>query len=238
MNNRILLLGATGRTGSLAVQYALDRGYSVTALVRNPDRINIQSDRLTVIKGLPTEIKDVRQAMKNCDCVISLLSALSEKESMSFRKIIPPHTLETSIRNIVICMEEIGIQRILSLSSIGVGDSFRYAPWYMKLFIRISNFKIVFADHHKQEQLLKKSDLDWTIVRPVALNNNEESGTLIIQYDRTPKPFTMSRKQLAKFMIDNIPTTEFIRKAPILSENSYGAEIMRFPNGFISKRRF
>ena len=115
-------------------------------------------------------------------------------------------------------MREHGIKRIISLSSIGVGNSYKYAPWFMKLFIKISNFKIVFADHNKQEQLLQNSQLDWTIVRPVGLNNQEILRKLDVCYDKTPKPFKMSRKQLAKFMIDNLETTGFIHKTPILSE--------------------
>lgn len=218
-SRRLLLFGATGRTGKLVVQYALDKGFAVTALVRNPGKLTVQSDRLTIVKGSPTNIDDVRQAMKDCDYVVNVLSALSEKESMSFKKIVPPHTLEKSICNAIACMNEYSIPRILSLSSIGVGDSYPYAPWYMKLFIRISNFRIVFADHNKQEQLLQASKLNWTILRPVGLTNNEASGNLVVSYNKTPKPFKMSRKGLAKFIVDNLDRTEFIHKAPILSEN-------------------
>lgn len=35
----ILLFGATGRTGIQVLKYALDKGYRVTALVRNPEKI-------------------------------------------------------------------------------------------------------------------------------------------------------------------------------------------------------
>ncbi|MET4084223.1 putative NADH-flavin reductase [Pedobacter sp. UYP30] len=215
---RILMYGATGRTGKLALEYAIEQGYEVTALVRNPDKLSLHSEKLSVIKGLPTNIEDVRNAMKNCDYVVSLLSALPEKESMSFKRIAPPHTIEKSIRNTIECMRESDIKRIISLSSIGVGDSRKYAPWFMRLFIKISNFKIVFADHDKEEQLLVNSNLDWTIARPVGLNNNEILGQLVISYDKTPSPFKMSRKQLAKFMIDNLDNKEFIHKMPILSE--------------------
>lgn len=220
MAKRILIYEATGRTGNLVVTYALEKGYEVTALVRNPDKITLQSEKLTVIKGVPTNIQDVRQAMQGCNYVINVLGALVEKDSISFKHIEPPHTLEKSIYNTITCMHEFGIKRIISLSSIGVGNSYKYAPWFMKLFIKISNFKIVFADHNQQEQLLINSNLDWTIVRPVGLNNNENLGTLVVSYDKTPAPFKMSRKQLAKFIIDNLDTTEYNHKTPILSEKN------------------
>jgi uncharacterized protein YbjT (DUF2867 family) len=218
MSKRVLIFGATGRTGREAIKYALEKGYHVVALVRNPDKLDVNSDQLTLIKGLPTNIEDVRTAMKDCDAVISLLSALPEKESFSFKKITPPHTLEKSISNAIAAMKGYNIDRIMILSSIGAGDSYQYAPWYMRLLLKITNFKIVFADHGAQEKSLENSGLDWTIARPVALNNNKAIGELTINYSSTPKPFRISRKQLAKFFIDNLDTTTFKQKAPILSE--------------------
>jgi uncharacterized protein YbjT (DUF2867 family) len=126
--------------------------------------------------------------------------------------------LEKSISNAIRAMEEYGIKRMMTLSSIGAGNSYKYAPWFMKLMFKITNFKIVFADHNAQEKLIQRSDLNWTIVRPVALNDNETMGTLVITYDKTPKPFKMSRKQLAKFFIDNLYTANYNYKTPILSE--------------------
>ncbi len=218
MKKRILIFGGTGRTGQLAIEYAGQKGYAVTTLVRNPDKLSSDSEKLSVIQGSLLQLDDVRNAMKGCDYVISLLSALSEKESFSFKRIDPPHILEKSIGNTIKAMKELGVGRILYLSSIGVGDSHQYAPWYMRLMIKILNFKLVFADHNKAEELIKKSGLDWTIARPVGLNNNEAVGNLQITYNQTPKPFKMSRKQLAMFFIDNLDNKEYIHKTPILSE--------------------
>ncbi|GAA3927609.1 NAD(P)H-binding protein [Chitinophaga oryziterrae] len=218
MSKRILIFGATGRTGHEVINYALEKGYHVVALVRNPDKLHINSEQVTLIKGLPTNIEDVRAAMKGCYAVISLLSALPEKESFSFKRITPPHTLEKSLSNAITTMKEYNIKRVMILSSIGAGNSYQYAPWYMRLIIKITNFKFVFADHNAQEKLLENADLNWTIARPVALNNNETMGKLTINYSSTPKPFKISRKQLARFFVDNLDTITFEHKAPILSE--------------------
>ena len=215
---RILLFGATGRTGTLLVNYALEKGYAVTALVRNPEKLTVRSEHVTIIKGLPTNPADVKKAMEDCDIVISTLSALSVKESFSLKKIQPPHTLETSIRNAIESMTARGKKRIITLSSIGAGDSFPLAPWFMRVIINITNFKIVFADHTRQEALLRHSTLDWTIARPVALNDNRDLEQLVVSYNQRPSPFKMSRKQLAKFMVDCIDNSDFLYKAPILSE--------------------
>lgn len=106
---RVLIYGATGRTGRLALTYALQRGYAVTALVRNPATLTIESSHLTLVHGLPTNLADVRRAMQGCDFVISTLSALSEADSFSRKRISPPHTLETTMRHTIMVMHELGL---------------------------------------------------------------------------------------------------------------------------------
>lgn len=68
------------------------------------------------------------------------------------------------------------------------------------------------------ETMLMNSNLDWVIARPVSLNNNESLQNLVINYDKKPSPFKISRGQLAKFSVDCLETEEFFKKAPILSE--------------------
>lgn len=218
MSKRILILGATGRTGKHAINFALAKGYQVVALARNPDKISVKSDGLTIVKGLPTAIDDVRSAMKECDAVISLLSPLTRGEAISFRKINAPRILEKSITNVLQVMTEYGVKRVLILSSVGIGDSWKYAPWYVKLLVKLTNFKVIFADHNAQERLIQASSTNWTIIRPVGLNEKEITGTLAVTYDHTLKPFQMSRKLLARFFIDNLYSETYVHEAPMVSE--------------------
>lgn len=197
---------------------ALEKGYEVVALVRNPAKIVVKHDRLTIVEGLPVNIDDIRKAMEGCDVVLSLLSPLTRGEAISFRKINAPRILEKSMINVVRVMNEYGVKRILILSSVGVGNSWKYTPWYVKVLVRLTNFKVIFADHNAQEDLIQTSGTNWTIARPAGLNENETIGTLAVTYDHTPKPFQMSRKLLAKFFIDNLYSKDFIHKMPMLSE--------------------
>ena len=215
---RILVYGATGRTGSLVVAYALQQGYAVTVLVRNPEKIALAAEHLTVVRGLPTHLADVRQAMHGCDFVIMALSALPEADAFSRKKIAPPHTLETTMHHTITAMGELGLRRLVTLSSIGVGDSWPFAPWYMRWMIKLTNFRLTFADHDRQETLLRQSDLEWTIARPVALNDKAQTGELVVRYGQTPAPFAISRRQLARFLVDCLATDIYLRKAPLLAE--------------------
>ena len=215
---KILLFGATGRTGQLVLEYALSKGYEVTALVRSPEKVTVKSDRLTIFKGLPSNLHDVREAMRGCNAVVSTLSGLPESDIITFKKIKPSHIMETTIRNAIQCMYESGIKDIVILSSLAVGDSYPYAPWYMRLGIKLTNLKISFADHNAQEQLLQKSSLDWVSVRPVGLNNHDELKKLDVSYSKKAAASTISRKQVAKFIIDSLGNAEFIHRTPVISE--------------------
>lgn len=215
---RILLYGATGRTGSLVLKYAMEKGYEVTALVRNPDKINEKSAKLKIVKGSPANFDDVKMAMQGCDAVISTLAGLSESDIITFKKVIPTHLMKTAMQNTVKSMSLAGIKKVAVLTSLGVGDSYAIAPWFMKLGIKLTNLKISFADHNAQESVLMKSGLDWIIVRPVGLNDNEELKNLAISYNSKPEKFSISRKQVARFLVDALENNDFVHKTPVISE--------------------
>jgi putative NADH-flavin reductase len=212
----ILLLGATGRTGLHVLNYALSRGYQIKALVRDPSKIT-PSERLQLIKGTPVNLDDVRKAAAGCDAVISTLNNPRETESLWAKPINSPTLMTDSIRNAVTVMHEIGIRRIIVQTGAGAGDSFAGMPLFMKGLIRFTGLKYVYADHDGQEKVLKDSDLDWTIVRPVGLTDKDEIKELATAKGDKHSSF-ISRKSVARFMVDCLENAEYIRKAPIISE--------------------
>src|SRR5689334_46657 len=68
---RLLIVGATGGTGRQLVAQALDRGYVVTALARNPSAIATVHDRLRVVKGDVLDPSSIDAAMRGQDAVLS-----------------------------------------------------------------------------------------------------------------------------------------------------------------------
>jgi len=213
----ILLLGATGRTGLQVLNYALSKGYKIKALVRDPSKIMQKSDNLQLIQGTPVSIDDVRKAAAGCDAVLSSLNNPRKTESLWAKPINSPTLMTDSIRNAVTVMHEMGIRRIIVQTGAGAGDSFAGMPLFMKALIRFSGLKYVYADHDGQEQVLKDSELDWTIVRPVGLTDKDELKELAISKGDKHSSF-ISRKAVAKFMVDCVENAGYIRKDPIISE--------------------
>ncbi len=62
---KICLLGASGRTGKAVLSQALDRGWEVRALVRDPRKISRSSERLWLIKGNPSHKENLSEAVTN-----------------------------------------------------------------------------------------------------------------------------------------------------------------------------
>ncbi|MBS1623320.1 MAG: SDR family oxidoreductase [Bacteroidetes bacterium] len=215
---RILLYGATGRTGRQVLDQALHRGYEVVALVRDSSRVTAKSSHLKVIQGDTTDLDTIRTAIQGCDAVISTLGALHQSEILRLGKIDPPHTLEQTMRATIQAMKEAGVRRVIVQTALGAGDSYPDVHWVMRLLIKWTHFKIVYDDHNMQEQLLSESELDWTFVRPVGLNDRDELHKLHVTLHKAPPTLHISRKHVARFMLDCLDKASYIREAPAISE--------------------
>ena len=73
---KILVLGATGRTGYLFTRKALEEGHTVTAYVRNPDRAQAllgAHQNLTIIPGTLNDAEQLAAASSGQDVMVSVL---------------------------------------------------------------------------------------------------------------------------------------------------------------------
>jgi uncharacterized protein YbjT (DUF2867 family) len=216
---KILILGATGRTGKHLVREALDRGHSVQALARYPEKLKTTHERLSVIRGTPLSRDDLMEAMKDCEAVLSALN-ISRKSDFPWSKITTPTDfLSKSIQNVTVLAPLVNIERIIIMSAAGAGDSAQYLPGWFRWIIHHSNIGITYKDHDRQENILMDSNLRWTIVRPVGLTNSEKDKPVRVTVPGVEKPgFTISRKNVARFMIDILEKDQFIHEKPTLSE--------------------
>lgn len=216
---KILLLGATGRTGALVLEYALSQGHDVVALAREPAKISVTSPKLTVVRGTPEKPEDVATAMAGCEAVLVTLNNNRASDLPWAKPISPPHLIETSVRNTVAAMRERGVRRIVILSAAGVTDSFEHASWVIRFLISKTNVGIGSADHDGADRFIRTTNTDWTLVRSVGLSNSEKDKKLIVSYANSPKAAMMiSRRQVAKFMLDSLADNSLYGKAPVISE--------------------
>lgn len=215
----ILILGATGRTGERLLHEALADGYRVTILVRDRRKIGISSGKLTVVERATLDADSLQQAISGCDAVISTLniSRTSDFPWSSLRT--PPTFLSDLLTRLIPICEAQHVRRLIVVTAWGANETRQHIPFWFRWLIDYSNIGVAYRDHERQEQLLTQSRLDWTIVRPVGLTNGRDHKPLIETTGNQPKPnLTISRTNVARFLLDLVAGKRYIRQAVIISE--------------------
>lgn len=212
---KVLLLGATGRTGKHVLSTALEKGYQVHCVVRNPDKVD---HRAQVFEGTPSDITVLEKAIKGCDCVIGILN-ISRNSDFPWSKLRTPENFLSDVMGKLITLaEKNGIKRVVVCSAWGVSETKEDIPGWFNWFIENSNIGVAYKDHERQEKLLEDSELNWTIVRPVGLTNFGHSELVKESYDNLPKPgILISRKTLAHYLTESIQNEGLVHKKVVVS---------------------
>jgi putative NADH-flavin reductase len=217
---KILILGATGRTGRLIVEEALKQGHDLNVLVRDKNKIPFSSKSIKVYQGTPTRRTDLAAAMQGCDLVISALGIVRASDAPWSKLITAKNFISESIKNVVDEADQQNLKRLITVSAWGVGDSKKEIPFWLRWLINHTNMGPVYAEHEAEEKLLANSNLNWTAVRPVALNDSKKIKTLKVSFNNSPKPsLYISRQSVAKFMVDIVKSDKYDMKSPTISEN-------------------
>ncbi|GAB0168283.1 SDR family oxidoreductase [Lysinibacillus sp. CTST325] len=198
---KILVLGATGRVGSHIVSLALRDEHSVAALVRHPNKLQINDENLHTVQGNVLEKQDIENVMSNVDIVISALNTDGI------------NTLTESMPLILDAMEKEHVKRIITVGTAGILQS-RLTPSILRYQSSESKRKTTFAaeEHHKVYNFLKNSNTDWTIVCPTYLPDGEYTGTYRIERDFLPNDGAeISVADTAEFAYQQIQSKEFVK---------------------------
>jgi len=216
---KILILGATGRMGRLVLEEALNQGHKINCLVREPGKIKLSHANLKILQGTPAQIADLENAMKGCNNIISTLN-ISRKNDFPWSKLrTPPTFLSKVAKNILAASKNNRIDRLIVCSAWGVSETKKDIPFWFKWFIENSNIGVAYKDHKRQENIIKSSELNWTIVRPTGLTNFKRERNIVESFNNSPKPkLTISRINAAKYIVNAMSKNGLIRKTPVISE--------------------
>ena len=208
---RVLIIGATGGTGRELVKQALEHGYTVTALVRDPAQMRVEHPRLAVVRGDVLDRVMVDTAMRGQEAV---LCALGHK-----RYLYPSRILSDGTRNIVEAMKAHGARRLVCATSLGLGDSAGRLGVLYTLFILPVVLPFYFWDKTRQERVIAESSVEWVIVRPGALNNGDKRSRVQQGFGVGSLLGTVrvSRANVAAFMLSQLSSDMYLGCAPGIS---------------------
>ncbi len=164
---KVLVAGAHGKTARRLVRMLVEKGHEVRGLVRKEDQMpDVEADGAEpVLVDLETEEVGgaVGRAVEGCDAIIFAAGAgpgsgAARKETMDYGGAV----------KLVEAAERRGVRRYLMLSSMGAGNpgggSEAMQPYlYAKA---------------RADERLQESDLDYTIIRPGSLEDEEGTGRI------------------------------------------------------------
>jgi uncharacterized protein YbjT (DUF2867 family) len=207
---RVLIIGASRGIGLETVKAALELGYSVRALARSARRIPVDHPKLEKMPGDALEM-----AATGIDVVTQSLGIAAGPEII----LKPTRFFSRATRVLVTAMEEAQLKRLISVTGFGAGDSrgrggFLYNAAFHLLLGR------VYDDKDVQERIIRRSKLDWVIVRPVILTDGPKTNAYRALVD--PRDWTcgfISRADVADFLVKQIDGDAFLHKTPVLTSS-------------------
>jgi putative NADH-flavin reductase len=190
---KLVVLGATGATGLEVVRHATERGHSVTAFVRSPDRLAAVKNQIAIKKGDLLDSSQLSQGIEGHDAVISTFGPrlpVSKADA---------NLLQRFATALTRAMERTGVRRVVVESVAFLFKDSIIPPAYLlgKLL-----FPSIVADSAAMERIFSESGVDWTIVRPPELTNKPYTGNYRVRDGHLPLfGYKISRSNVADFMI-------------------------------------
>jgi uncharacterized protein YbjT (DUF2867 family) len=207
----LTIFGATGKTGVLLVERALADGHHVRAFVRSPGKLTVRHDRLEVVPGELTDAAGISQAVKGADAVLSVLGPPPKAKGTP---------LTEGMRLIVAAMQEHHVGRLVAVSTPSVNDP--HDSHSLKRDLMVGMVKRLagsaYADITGTADVVRASDLDWTLVRVQLLTDRPPTGKLAVGHvgDGTVKTL-ISRGAIVAFVLEQLTDRSWVRRAPLIS---------------------
>lgn len=191
---KIAVFGATGRTGQLIVREALARGFDARALARSPEKLDdLKAPGLSVVRGDARDATAVATTLAGTDVAVSALGATSRGD---------PKELSETTRALLDALEQHGPKRIVAVLSA------------MALMKKVKpEWEAIAGEHRCNLEGLRGSGLDWIAVCPSGLTDDPAGGSIQTEVGKRAPEWTISREDLAGFVLDQTGSDTFLRQA-------------------------
>jgi len=196
---RIVIFGATGKTGGLLVERALTKGHEVTVLVRNASKFSKEGVR--VVTGDATKPDNVLHAVRGQDAVVDAIGGSTPYKTTLLES--------TSVRNTIDAMKAEGVRRLIVISMMGIGESRLQAPFWYKYLLMPTFLRGSTKDKTMMEDEVMRSGLDYVIARPPILKDGPATGKASVIGANTTG-HTITRADLANFLIDQLEADDHL----------------------------
>ncbi|KNB52166.1 NAD(P)-dependent oxidoreductase [Streptomyces caatingaensis] len=205
---RLTVFGATGGTGRLVVEQALDGGHEVRAVVRDPARLSVAHPALDVVAADLAAPASLKPALDGSDAVVSALGPRGRKDTSGI--------CHNGTRSILTAMRDTGVRRIVVVSAqpalrSGAGEPFWFRHTVTALVRAV--YRTTYDDMERMERLLAGSDADWTVVRPPYLTDKPGTGRYRTALEKNITGSSLPRADLATALLAAVEDPALVRHA-------------------------
>ena len=186
---RITVIGSTGQTGGHVLHQGRERGHDIVAFTRRPEELADRGQLAGVFAGDGRDADALRPALTGSDAVIAIVGAGSRNG--------PHHAAEVA-GALAGAMAQARVRRLVIVSAYPVVGRRPRVP--LAIIRRV--FGPVYADLRAMEAIVTGSALDWTIIRPVRLNDGPRTGQVTMTGGDLRRVPAVSRADLAQILLD------------------------------------
>lgn len=207
-----LVMGGTSGIGRQIVEEVNAKGLPVRAFGRSADQQTFD-DGVEPFKGDATNAQDVENALDGVEIVVQALG-VRERPAMAWEE---EHLFSSATAVLLPLIEKAGIKRLITITGYGAGESADTMSFLARAGHKAVLGKI-YADKTRQEELIKQSPLDWTLVRPTVLTTGAKSKRYKVLTDPASWHMGMiSRADVAHFTVETGLNGAHLHQAVVLT---------------------
>ena len=208
---KIAILGSTGFVGRNLLEKALEQGYQVKTLVRDPEKLGVYRERVEFVSGSASQTDKLEKTVLGTDAVLSTLPPIGNTNE--------PEKCAKAMDGVVAILERNAIKRFIHIGGAvhggGSNENWTLSRRMLKVYLSIV-CKPVLVAKHLEWDMLRKSNLDWTLIRPPRVINGKREGYLFAD-EKNLASVQVNVEDLAEFLLEQIASRKWVKKAPLVA---------------------
>lgn len=190
---KVLVLGAGGRIAREAIQMLADEDMELTLFLRDGDDLRDAPENARVIEGDVLDPARLGEALEGQDIVYANLAGDLDKQA----------------EQVVESMETADVERLIFITSLGIYDEVpgKFGEWNRE------QIGSQLGPYRAAADTIEGSALDYTILRPAWLTDDDEIAYEVTQRDEQFKGTEVSRKSVAALVVDIVSSPDLWSRA-------------------------
>ena len=166
---------------------------------------------MKIVKGNLLEELSVEKAFAGSEAIINVSGAVKEPEQIQkFQKI---------AKILIDKMKQQGITRLINISLAVISlplEKLDFKRKALRVLVNLFFRQKMMVQEVVMTIILNEKDINWTFVRPAFFSNRTGTGKVLADDKKMPGT-TIMLEDLGKFMVEQITSTQWIKKAPLVA---------------------